>query len=223
MITEAKDFLKLVTIDKDINLGKYIPDYSWALLQDTLKNKIETTLENNKCSELFDAINSTLEKSRMTNKTNIELHFTVRADSTQQYVSPYTKEYKVGPTEKIIHEDVIWSYRPEYVHPGRLYEKTYIDKTGLKEDKDYKFGSVDDYWNIIALYTYEKNKSKDGETEYSTVHITVFIPVGNQMFAEMSALHKENIKNQKAKNEIMRKSSFAKNIKNSIKKNKKKK
>jgi hypothetical protein len=224
MITEAKDFLRLITIDKDVQLGKFIPDYSYGLLQDTLNNKIETTIENEKCTELFNAITDILEKTDTLNKTNIEVHFTVRAASMQQYVSPYTKDYNIGNTHKFIHESVIWAYRPEHIHVGRMYENTFNKKAGgLKEEQKYNFGSVDDYWNIVALHTHEVTKSKKEDSEFSTIHIAVFIPVGDQLFAEISALHREKVKQQRNMKEIRKKSGYAATLKKNLNKLKNKK
>ena len=224
MITEAKDFLRLITIDKDIQLGKFIPDYSYGLLQDTLNNKIETTIENEKCTELFNAITDILEKTDTLNKTNIEVHFTVRADSMQQYISPYTEDYNVGNTHKFIHESVIWAYRPEHIRVGRIYKNTFNKKEGgLREEQKCVFGSIDDYWNIVALHTHEVTKSRKEDSEFSTIHIAVFIPVGYQLFAEISALHREKVKQQRIMKENRRKNGYAATLKKGLNKLKNKK
>lgn len=189
MIMTAEDYLDLVTVNKDIQLGKYVPDYSMALFRDVLENRIGETFQIKQCREMFDAIYEHLDKTGTINFTNVEIHFAIQPESMVQYVSPYNKNYKVGNTAKFIHEKIVWIYRPEAIHAGYINETTYTDSNGKRENNSHKFGTVDEMWNIVVLHTHEKNDTSKEHTEFSTIHITIYYPVSKIFFKEISELY----------------------------------
>lgn len=201
MLMTAEDYLNLVTINKDIQLGKYVPDYSMALFRDAMKNRINEDISIKQCREMFDAIFIHLDKSGVINLTNVEIHFAIQAESMVQYVSPYNKNYKVGNTSKFVHEKVVWVYRPEAAHIGYINETTYTDKNGKRENNSHKFGNVDEMWNIVVLHTHEKNDTAKEHSEFSTIHIAIYYPVSKIFFKEISALYHARQMAQKAADE----------------------
>lgn len=189
MLTTAEDYLNLVTVNKDVELGKYVPDYSMTLFRNMMETRIGESVPLEICQKIFDAIFDQLDKTETINITNIEVHFAIKASSMVQYVSPYNKNYNIGSTKKFIHEKVIWSYRPDAVHIGYINENTYTDKNGKRENNSHKFGSVDDVYNIIVLHTHEKTNTAKEHGEFSTIHIAILYPVGEVFFREISELY----------------------------------
>ena len=197
MLMKPEDFVELVTTNKDTNLGKYLNrDWMAGCFQGDAKRKAEADLTSEQCESMFDAIQKQLEKTETLEYTNVEVHYCIRADSMKQYVTPYNKDYEVGKTKNFIKEDVIWSLRPEHVHIGFVWEKTSLEGAShsLKEEQDHKFGSVDEYFNVIVVHTRElhENKAKpESNTKFSTIHIAVYIPVSDDFFRKISAVWHE--------------------------------
>ena len=191
---EVSDYLEMVTIYKDISLGKYSRDIipEWIY---TLDKRSEIKLPKEEVDKIFDIIDKHLNEYDLSEKTNVEIHFTVKPESMVQYISPYTKEYKVGKTQKYIHEYILYSFRPEYVHPGYIKEIT-VNKNTINEINSHEFGHIDDYLNIVLLHTHEKN-IKPISSEFSTLHFAILKPVGNELFRKMCLLYKEQTMRKK--------------------------
>ena len=191
MIQTPEEFLHLVTVNKDRNLGKYEREMSEALFQDLLSRCADMPLKKEDAASLFDTIQSFLEKHEpsVIDKTNLEVHFVIQKEAVTQYITPYNKEYRVGRTLQIIKESVIWVFRPEGVEIGEHLDIT--TNTGrnrtIEEKNGYTEGKAKDMLNVIALHTYEHYEPESLET--STIHITVFIPVG-LMMNDIVALYK---------------------------------
>jgi len=201
MLTTAEDYLDLVTKYKDIPLGKYVPDYSLAMFRDLMINRIKETIQPDVCLKMFEAINKQLEDTETLNITNVEVHFTIKAESMNQYITPYNKNYDIGNTHKFVHEKVVWVYRPEAIDVGYINEITYTDRNGKRETNNHKFGKAKNIWNIVVLHTHEKTDIKDKNVEFSTIHIAILYPVGDVFFKEICNLYRARKEIEKSVNE----------------------
>lgn len=178
MIQDINSFLNLITVNKDQNLGKWDIESTPYMLDHYMKTLLQTELPQRVVDGIIDGIKSidmdTLEH------TNVELHFTVVPESMVQYISPYNKTYHVGNSWHGIQERILYLLRPEHIHLGYINEV--MDATGrnhhLVDENDHKFGSCDNYFNIICLHTYEYDKTAG--TDASTVHIAFLVPPGNE-------------------------------------------
>lgn len=193
MITTAEEFLKLITVNKDRRLGKYDKEMSTAMFQDILKSYADVEMNDDQIESLFGTVDDFLKKyeADIYDKTNVEMHFVIQKESVTQYITPYVKEYDIGRTKQTIRESVIWIFRPEAITLGQHLDITNAKgrNHSLKEETKYTEGKAEEMFNIIVLHTYENYIPENFMT--STVHITVFIPVGNVFLREISQLHYE--------------------------------
>ena len=195
MLDDPKKYLDLVTINKDRNLGKYEREMSEAYFQDLLQRSIEDTLSKEQVTEMFDEISKFLKtnefKEDLTDMTNLEVHFVIQAQSVIQYISPYTMDYNVGRTRKLIKETVVWSLRPDAITLGYHHEITNNKgrNHSLVEKNEHVDGSCKEWFNVIALHTYENYEQENYKT--STMHVVVYTPVGSMMMNSIVALYQK--------------------------------
>lgn len=192
MITTAEEFLDMVTINKDRELGQWDREYVHGMIIHVMKTVAKMPFPEGKIEVLLNAIEAAVNE-KMLEKTNVTIHFVIQANSMQQYVTPYTKKYCVGKTSNGIEEKILWILRPEYVKAGYISEIT--EQVGynrsLKDTNTHEFGICEEYFNVVALHTHQYDNVK--KIEFSDIHICVLIPCGS-LISEISSLHHARMK-----------------------------
>ena len=184
MISTAEEFFMLCTVKNNRHFGKFDEDMTPAFILDAMENSVDEEFIGD-IKEMMAAIKDNVD-AEVLEHTNVEMHFAIRPDSMVQYVTPYKKEYSVGKTQNGVEERIIWSARPQYIHAGHHLEvySTNNEKRHLVDKNEHEFGTVDEYMNSMVLHTYEWH----GGESWSTLHVVVFIPVGDEFFREISAI-----------------------------------
>jgi len=182
MISTAEEFFTLCTVKNNRHFGKFDEVMTTAFILDAMQNSVDEEFIGD-IKEMMAAIKKGID-AEVLEHTNVEMHFAIRPDSMVQYVTPYVKDYSVGNTRNGVQERIIWAARPQYIHEGHHLEvySTNNEKRHLVDKNEHVLGSVDEYMNSMVLHTYEYNGGKS----WSTLHVVVFIPVGDTFLEEIS-------------------------------------
>ena len=194
MISTPEEFFLLCTVKNNRNFGKFDEDMTPAFIMDAMNNSVDMDFIGD-IKEMMAKIKDTIDPKTL-EKTNVEMHFAIRPESMVQYVTPYEKDYSVGKTVNGVKEQIIWAARPEYIHAGHHLEvySTNNEKRHLIDKNEHVFGHVDEYMNALVLHTHEYQGVEDGSEWWSTLHVVVFIPVGDTFFGEISKYAQEKAK-----------------------------
>lgn len=180
MITTPEEFVDMITVNKDRELGQWDREYMHGMILHVMESVAKMPFPKGRMEEMLDAIEKQVFPLE---KTNVTVHFTIQSQSMQQYVSPYTKKYAVGKTANGIEERIIWVLRPEFVKIGYIKEITNQvgNNRSLNSDNTHEFGTCEDCFNIVALHTREYDNNNG--TDFSDIHIAVLVPCGHMINA----------------------------------------
>lgn len=203
MLLTAEEILNLISVNKDRELGAWDREYMTGMIPHIMESCASMKFPKPALNAMFDAIESQIPES-LQEKTNITVHFTIQGMAMQQYISPIHKKYSIGYTNNGIDEKVLWIFRPEHVKVGYIKDLTYQAERNhsLRDERSHEFGTCDEYFNIVALHTHEYDLNANSEA--STVHIAILIPVGDKMLREVSQLHHQQMMHNKSQQEILK-------------------
>lgn len=203
MIETAEEFLEMVTVNKDMSLGKWDREYMTGMIPLTIAQVAKERFPKDALKALLDTIEEKLTKE-MLEYTNVTLHFIIQGSAMTQYISPYEKEYHIGKTHNGVKEQVLWIFRPEYVTVGYVKEITTQEgrNHSMKERRSHEFGTCEDFCNFVALHSYEYDKTANKQS--SEIHIAILIPAG-LMIGEISALNYKQMRQRQRIEEARKK------------------
>lgn len=190
MSTDLSRLYNLLRYHKDVEFGPYAGMSTIMAIQYDIRRWLNNRIDDDTLKTIFNKMGETIKEMGIKESIvpTVELHYSVEETAIPQYITPYTKEYTVGTTTHDIHEKIIWVLRPDNVQIGHITEKTWQTERerNIREEKGHEFGKLlKREFNMIALLTHEYQKTPKGESEWLTLHIDIFYPLGEATLQEL--------------------------------------